>query len=163
VITFKLAEREVRLAHYNARKETHGDADIDAADLKFEVDMAMTEMEMFHPALQSALYDQTKADVAGASTTLLFPRLKPLAWEDAVAGGRVVVHHGLNGAGDMVLSNAVVDKFTITPREGGSVGLTFRVQFHPDEAQAGKLSTTFLGGTVRLSVEPPATSGDMYA
>lgn len=156
MITFKLKEREVRLVNYNARKEKHGDSDVDAADLKFEADVPMTDLGMFHPALQGALYDPTKADVAGASTALQFPRVKPIAWDDVVAGGKVVVHHGVNGAGDMTLSNAVVDKFVLEPREGGSVGLVFRVQFHPEnETQAGRLSTTLLGGTVRLTVEPP--------
>lgn len=152
---FKLTEREVRLAHYNARKEKHGDDDVDAADLKFEVDLPMTDLGMFHPNLESALYDREKLDAAGAHTELTFPRLEPIKWDETIAGGEVVVHYGLEGSGDMVLANATVDKFVLEPRQGGSVGVTFRVQFHPDELQAGRLATTLLGGTVRISITPP--------
>ncbi len=49
---FKFNEREVTLAHFNARKEKHGDEEVEAADLKFEVDVPMTDLGMLHPALQ---------------------------------------------------------------------------------------------------------------
>lgn len=152
---FKLTEREVRLSHYNARKEKHGEEDVDAADLKFEVDLPMTDLGMFHPKLEAALYDREKLDAAGAHTELTFPRLEPIKWDETIAGGGVWVHYGPTKDGDMLLANATVDKFVLEPRQGGSVGVTFRVQFHPDELQAGRLATTLLGGTVRLSVVPP--------
>lgn len=155
MIAFKLESREVTLAHYNARKEKHGDQDVDAADLKLRVDLPMTELAMFAPDLAASLYRQDEKDVAGAPTILRFPRLEPIRWDEAVAGGEVIVHYGISGDGDMALANAQVDKFVLGPREGGSVAVEFRVQFHPTEEQAGKLSTSLLGGTIRTTVKPP--------
>lgn len=152
-------EREVTLAHFNARKEKHGDEEIEAADLKFEVDVPMTDLGMLHAALQSVLYDPEKLDAGGASTSLRFPRLEPLKWAEEINGSEVVVHWGMTGDGDLVLAEAVVDKFVIAPREGGSVALTFRVQFRPTPDQAGALATTLLGERVRLSIRPQENQG----
>lgn len=154
-MNFALTERLVLLSHCNFRKERHGEDDVDAADLKFEVDLPMADLQMFHGALQGVLYDQEKPDVAGAFTVLRFPKLEPIRWSDSVEGGEVVVHYGMS---HMTLANARVDKFLLEARDGGTVALTFRVQFHPSEDQAGKLATSLLGTQVPITIRPPISA-----
>jgi hypothetical protein len=50
-------------------------------------------------------------------------------------------------------SDAKVNKFTLEPIAGGSVRLSFRVQVHPDEKQAGKLAS-FIQSEVEISLRP---------
>jgi hypothetical protein len=60
------------------------------------------------------------------------------------------------GVGKPVEFNeAKVNKFSIEPIAGGSVKLSFRVQVHPDEKQAGKLAS-FIQSEVDISLVPAA-------
>lgn len=154
---FSLKETTARVANYNARQEAHGDELVPAADIKLEVNLSNKELAMFHPALRSLLYerDEARLDLEEEDLSRLrFPALDyPLSWEGKVVGATVTFHNGVSERSHVVIKDATVGKFKIAPREGGSVRVTFSVQFRPDERQAGKLST--MTGQIPVSVVPP--------
>lgn len=158
---FELTNQQVRLANVNLRAELHGEDPKPAADLKIEAKLSNDALAQFHPTLKHFLYskDEEQPDLVSAQdnervTRLRMPKLGPLKWDTELVGARVVVHHGVNGKGDIDLEGCNVNSFTLTAEEGGTVAISFRAQAHPDEKQIGKLST-LIGKDVEISVEPP--------
>ena len=156
-MNFSLKETTARVANYNARQEAHGDELVSAADFKLEVDLANCELAMFHPTLRSLLYEREEGRLEledGELTRLRFPALGyPLDWSGKVVGATVTFHNGVSERSHVVLKDVTISKFKFTPSEGGSVKVTFSVQFRPDERQAGKLST--MTGAIPVSIVPP--------
>jgi len=163
-----LNEVTARLINVNPRPELHGEDKKPAADLKFHTLLPNSELAQFHPMLKAMLYvkDTDQADLVSQNdpehaTALRFPLLcrKALSWESEIVGGKVTIHHGISAKSHLVLDGAIVNEFRLEPLQGGTVGITFRVQIHPDEKTAGKLCM-LTGTDMTISVEPPAEEQD---
>lgn len=105
--------------------------------------------------LLHALYERTEAaepaqaSVEGVEPITELPnltgmgrRLHSFRWDLELTGYTLVVDWGRGGASNLVLSDAKVDGFTITPKEGGTVILKLKVEVNDvPEATFGKLAT----------------------
>ena len=140
----------LRLKKTNPRKEHHGEDLVQAIDLDLEWETVNTNLAMLSPALLGAFYcrdDQTEAqgEIDGVEQT--FPNLRlvklewPVRWDLELEGRNLVIHHGLGGRSDLVLSTCTVKKFRISCKEGGTVVIGFQVQANVDitEKIVGKL------------------------
>jgi len=165
---FTLTSRPAQFASFNPRSEKHGDESVPAADLKLVCNVAADALDAFDRGLRPLLFhkanavDDDLADQGSEAPNLRFgERLLPsLRWGAKLAGYRMQFHVGTTGDHDVEIEDCAVNKFEFSPKEGGTVVITFRVQCHPDEHQAGRLSM-LIGQQVDVSLTPPATGGDV--
>lgn len=143
---FELSKTVVTLSSVNPRTELHGDDHVQAADLFFEIDSSNDLLSMFHPSLRSCLF--SKDDVAGESdmfpdpnalTVYRFPKLEKFKWDQEYKRCELTVHYGVSGVSDIHLTDVQIDRFVITPKQGGTVTIRFRAKTKPDEASLGRL------------------------
>jgi hypothetical protein len=157
-----LTEANCRLLNVNPRPELHGEDKKAAADLKITTHLPNTELAQFHPNLKHLLYvkDSDRPDLVSQAdpehaTMLRFPQLlAPLKWQGEIVGAAITVHRGISAKSDLKIEGCLVNEFRLEPMEGGSVAVTFRVQFHPDEKTIGRLCM-LTGTDVVVSVAPP--------
>lgn len=159
-VVFEITEGAVKLAHKNERLEKHGTEDRLACDLTFTWDTDNGALAMFAPSLKSALYEKQSVqgelvDDPSHLTHLKFAALGALKWDAGEITGAKLIFHGATGErSNMVIEGAKVNKYSLTPKEGGTVEIQFRAQVYPDEKQSGKLSKFLTQGLVTLSVVP---------
>ncbi len=145
-IEFK--EQKCLLSNVNVRSEVHGEDREPAGDLKIEVDVDAGTLAEFDPALRGLLYyfdegrERDLADQArsGEPIDLRMPHLEyPLRWGEEMLGARCRIK--VPGAkSDVGLDPVNVNNWTIEPREGGTISLSFRVQCHPSAKDFGALA-----------------------
>lgn len=139
------------LVSVTARAEVHGDEREPASDVGLRADLPNDVLSIFHPSLKSALYhlddarpkdlaDQGAAHQPGFLPHLRFPNLgAPLGWDDEIPNARVTIKRK-GERGEVILTPAKVNKFAFEPKDGGTITLSLRVQYKPDERQAGRLA-----------------------
>lgn len=148
---------DVTLTHVNFRKELHGDEHVQAVDLNMSVDVPNTRLDDFQPGLRQALYwnsaaDQGQVDLDGVDATLpnlRFPRLNSGKFaigdkKNKLAGYELFVDYGLgDDRSNMVFDCCKVVKIAIETKEGGTVHLSWQVQYSGDrldQETCGKLA-----------------------
>lgn len=163
---FNLDSKTVKLTSFNPRAELHGEDQKPAADLTLQAKLANDCLAEFHPTLKSLLYmkDEEQKDLVSDAdphhmTRRRFTKMGDFKWDDEIVGAEVTVHYGTGGKSDIKLGGCLVNGFKFSPEEGGTVVLTFRVQCHPDEKQAGKLCM-LVGNEVPMTVTPPEPGED---
>lgn len=148
---------DVTLTHVNFRKELHGDDHVQAADLTMAVDVPNTLLDTILPGLREALYCNQDAaagqgEIEGVEATLpnlRFPRLNggKFALDDKknkLAGYKLFIDYGLGDErSNMVFDCCKVVKRAIETKEGGTVHLSWQVQYSGDrldQETCGKLA-----------------------
>lgn len=148
---------DVSLTHVNFRKELHGDDHVQAVDLNMAVDVPNTLLDTIVPGLREALYwnQDTAAgqgEIDGMESTLpnlRFPRLNGgrFALDDKknkLAGFELFIDYGLGDErSNMVFDCCKVVKRAIETKEGGTVHMTWQVQYSGDrldQETCGKLA-----------------------
>jgi hypothetical protein len=158
---FSLNEAKAKLSSLNLRAELHGEDKHPAADLGIEASVSNDILSELHPSLKSAFFK--KADEAQGEliedpshlTALKFPNIgQPLKWDQEFQGYETIVHFGIGGPSDVVLRDCKVDSFKIECKEGGTVGIKFRIQAHPSQEQVGKLYE-LIQSEIDLTLLPP--------
>jgi hypothetical protein len=157
-IMFSLKEQKAKLNHINGREEKN--VEEIAFDLKVYVEMHNTCLNMFHDHLLDAFYkidpEQAQQDFDDIEkhhkTMLKFLKLPTVAWGHEMVGCQVTIDYGISG---LTLNDCKVNSFKFDLKEGGSVGLTFRISAHPNEDDIGKLYS-LLKQEITLSINPPA-------
>jgi len=140
--------QKMLLVSVNARSELHGEEREPAGDIGLEVDLSNDVLGNFHSSLKETLYcfddaksdliDQTKRKEEGYLPHLRFAKLGPLKWEDEVDNVSVSIR--VDSKRTITLAPAKINKFFVTPKDGGTVTLEMRIQAHPDEKAFGALS-----------------------
>ena len=145
------ANQKMLIASVNARAEVHGQEREPAGDVGLDAQLPNDVLNVFDPALKGLLYqfdkarerdlaDQGRAHDVGFAPDLRLPKLgTPLKWTDEIAWAKVTIRVP-GETKEVVLQPAKVNDFKITPLEGGMVEFHMRVQYHPEEKQAGKLA-----------------------
>lgn len=148
---------DVTLTHVNFRKELHGDDHVQAVDLNMSVDVPNTLLDTIQPGLREALYHNASAEtgqeeIEGVEATLpnlRFPRLNggKFALDDKknkLAGYELFIDYGLGDErSNMVFDCCKVVKRVIETKEGGTVHLSWQVQYSGDrldQETCGKLA-----------------------
>lgn len=141
---FSLNRTDVKLLHVNARAEKHGDDNVLSLDLKMEFKGENKFLDDFAPGLREALYwkkedGQVGELFGGFRPNLRFPDVAPIKWTHEYAGYSLEIESGIDDDSHILLDGCEVNNFSFQCEEGGTVVITFRVQCHPDEEQAGHL------------------------
>lgn len=156
-----------KLNSVNLRSEVHGEKHVPAVDLSFTQDVPNTVLSYFDGALLSALYYCSAASsgqkiidgVDQVLPNLRFPKLGlPLKWDDSGKGYALEIDYGLGpNESNIELDLCTVGEFRITPREGGTVEIKFRVQASGEqltEKVFGKLAS-LIQQEVKIKLLPP--------
>ncbi len=142
-----------RLNSVNVRSEKHGPELVPAVDLKLSIDSSNAILHKFHPDLLASLYfkaqendEQNELDGIEPVTNLpnlKFPRMgDPIKWDLVGAGYTLAIDFGLGGDSNLMMYGCQINNFGISPKEGGTVEIVFRVQISEiDEHIIGKLAT----------------------
>lgn len=164
-----------KLASVNVRAEKHGpDELVPAVDLKLTVEQSNGCLAYFHGSLRDALYynadpaagDQPPLEGMAHSVTpnLRFAHLAlPLKWDTEHTGYTLTIDHGIGGASNVELADCTVGKFSLEPKEGGTVVVTFTVSASGDalpEKVLGKLASLAQRDIQILLLGPEAASAE---
>lgn len=142
------------LTNLSPRVEVHGDEEKRAADLAFSLTTSNLYLDMLAPGLRAALYTHAPGatqDMIDSEllTKLRYPLMDAFRWMIALENAAVDI------ASNVMLRECKVNKVRISPLEGGSVEVAFRVQCYPSQDEAGTLYM-LQRQEVRLSIIPEA-------
>lgn len=163
---FTLQDQVCLFAHFNARAENNGEEKVPASDLKFSVVMPNAIMDTFENKLRDAFYRKPKGDeVAGdladqaeapkdGMVKLRFPQLGDLPWARDYPGYALRIHFGIENADPIEVKGCTLKGIKFSPKDGGSVGISFTATCKPTEEQAGRLYG-LMGREVTIDLVPP--------
>lgn len=166
---FELHRKAAKIVSVNLRAEKHGEDTQPAADIKMSSNLDAHAIDAFDPSLRTWLFgkgpdaDNDLADQAHDAPNLRQPRIAPqYDWVPRYAGYELTIHDlGISQAGgELRIGACEFNKIRFAPQEGGTVIVSWRLQFHPTEAQAGKLST-LIQETVDVSLLAPEGAAEV--
>ena len=159
---FHLSKANAKITSLNPRAEKHGDDNVPACDVGFELNAHSSVLDYFDTSYRPFLFRD--ADQAGDQQTVLpgenltalaKPKLKPLHLDEDFPGYTLRIGNGLDAVGkDMVLSGANLSSFKFKAIDGGSVEIRFSVACHPNADECGALYER-IQEVVELTLEPP--------
>ena len=152
MFAFELSKATATLESVNLRTEKNGPDKIPAADLKISAAQDADVLAHFSPTLKAFLFHtEGTLDLAGGMALRDSHMVFPLSRDEEMTGATVEIGYG---PGDpMVFADAKLNAFRLTPMDGGSVIVGFRVQCRPTPDQVAKLYTLQETG-IELSVIP---------
>ena len=175
-MAFEIEEfTNAKLTNVNVRSEKHGPDQLNpATDLFFKIDAPNSILSQFDGHLLSAIYHRSAAAAGDGAQQALdgieqvsdlpnlrFPSMRPIEWGWDLDGYTLTIGHGLGGASDIPLTDCKVDRFKLTPREGGTVEVKFRVRCsnHLTEKAMGKLAL-LVQNEVPIMLTAPEVAGE---
>lgn len=145
-MSFERSRELMELVHLNIRREVHGDERVNGIDIRFRVDLTNDVLAEFSPTLKTTLYareETPQGDFDPDSvpyTVVKNPQMGTIKWDAKYDCARAVVHHGIDGRNDIAFALAKVNKFSILPKNGGTLTCEFRVQVSdPDDMDIARL------------------------
>lgn len=140
------------LENVNLRTEKAGAEKVPAADLKITAAQSADVLAHFSPTLKTFLFHtEGTLDLAGGFALRDAHLVYPLSRDEEMTGATVKVGFGVGDP--MVFDDAKVNAFRLTPMDGGSVVVGFRVQCRPTPEQVAKLYTLQETG-IEFTLEP---------
>lgn len=152
MMQLELDNATATLESVNLRTEKCGPDKVPAADLKITAPQTADVLAHFSPTLKNFLFHtEGTLDLAGGFELRDRHMVFPLARDEEMTGATVRIGYGPGEP--MAFEDAKVNAFKLTPMEGGSVIVGFRVQCRPTPDQVAKLYTLQETG-IELSLEP---------
>jgi len=142
LMSFDLTKEKLQLANVNVRLEKHGDENVNAYDLKFTGNYPNAILLKLNPALRDVFYTTAQQGDLDEDffPQLRFPALGAQSWDLEIQRTVLRLHDIDDDAHDLVISDGKTNKFQFEMLEGGTVKLSFRVQFSKlDEDDVAKL------------------------
>lgn len=160
------------LASVNARSEVHGENREPAGDIKLSVHIPNDILDDLRPGLkaehyvydaarvgQGDLVDEARKNEPGyLPHTKKPPMVFPIKIDDEMAGAKITIKE-IGAADGIELQPVKVNDVGFEPMDGGTVKLTLRVQYHPDEKAAGKLAM-LVQHDVEVTIEAEPQQGN---
>ena len=148
------------LTSVTPRTETHGDEKVFAISLGLKLTGANTLLDKLSPTLRTTLYKAVEGQdgLPGIeeSTPLLRTRgIDMVNLAGTLEGWTITVDHGIDEHDPITLGGAKVDKFRVSPNEGGSVELLFRVGSNDIDATEAGLLCSHLSQEIMITLKAP--------
>lgn len=155
----ELSKQSVTIAHVNSRLQMHGDEEVLAVDIKMSADMSNKMLDELSPGLRVALYSGgAQADVEEDHLSQVrFPQMPHVDWGDGLEEAEFTIHGGRGG--ETLKFSADVNNLRLTPKDGGTVAVSFRAQILPSPEEVGTI-TGMLGQKVKVSVKAAEVPDD---
>ena len=152
MLELELNNATATLENVNLRTEKAGPDKVPAADLKVTCARDSGVLAHFSPTLRGFLFDENGPKDLAEGVQVRDPHLGyPLSRDEEMTGATVSIGYGVKQP--MRFEDAKVNAFKITPMDGGSVILGFRIQCRPTPEQVGKLYQLQESG-IELTIEP---------
>ncbi|MGO1069286.1 hypothetical protein [Lysobacter sp. CA199] len=159
---FSLEDMPAKVSSFNPRAEKHGDDNVPAGDIKFEVNAHSSILDHFHKGLRKFLFCKPRVgDQPGLPfkdnddlTALNIPSLKPLRLDEDFTGYELQVTTGLETSERITLKGVKLSNFAFEAINGGAVKMSFSASAHPDDKQAGRLYL-LIQNEVDITLIPP--------
>jgi hypothetical protein len=150
------------------RSELHGDDKAPAISLDFTVEAANTILDRLSDTLRGALYTRPDGQSALPGVEDTTPLLRALCMESiAVAGSfegwTLNVDHGIDEGEPITFGGVKVDKFRVSPKQGGTVELHFRCGTSDIDAESLGLIGMKLGQDLSITLLAPKVAGEPKA
>jgi hypothetical protein len=153
---FTLDKKTCKLLSVNARAEKHGKERVPAYDLKLAIDLPNTVLDHFHAKLNGFFFklsDQMDIEGEDREIELVFPQLEsPFNFNAEFISPEVIIEYGIDSISAINMGECIVNKFKFYPKEGGTVGVGFRVIAHPSEDDVGKICS-FIQRELELTIK----------
>lgn len=161
---FSLEGQTIKIKSFNPRAEQHGAEKVPAADIGIELAAPNYMLSEFGQQLRDSLYwnsgEQPNQgeliEPAVDKPNLRTPELKgPFKLNTEIVGADVTIDWGIGGKSNIELGDCEVNNFSVDPKEGGTVEISFRIQCHPSESDAGKLCG-LVQQEAKMTLSPPS-------
>lgn len=156
---------EVHVSSVTNRQETHGEEKVPAVSIGFELTTANTVLDQIDPTLRHALYkaidgqDQLPG-IEPATPVLRCNSVERVTLPTKHEGWTVQVDDSFDESDPMTFGECKVDKFSIEPKQGGSIVLRFRVGTSDIDAERlGKMGM-HNGQSLWITVRAPKVKPD---
>lgn len=163
---FALVKERCTLKSLNIRAEKHGDEDIPAVDIDFSLTTSNSILKKLDARLLPLLYTHDKQmDIQDEfMRKLQFPLLGVLSWGLELLRMRLEVHDVESDANNVVMAGGKLKKVKINAKDGGTVEVSFQVQFSKaDMDDAAKLARVLMHDVpVTLHQEAAAEEPDNF-
>lgn len=142
---FELDNQMAKLNSVNPRAEKHGTDNEMAADFGFTIKVSNDILSEFHPKLKSSFYEKEDSPQEEIEQDInhlpqaKFPNIGDIKWGGSLGDYDFVFHHGIGGKSDIEMADCVVDKFTFSMADGGTVAVSFKVSGYPKSIDLGKI------------------------
>lgn len=148
----ELAKQSVKIANVNSRLEVHGDEEVLAVDVKMSADVSNKMLDELSPGLRASLYSGgAQQDIeTDHLDTVRFPQVPHIDWGAGLEECEFTIH-GSKGSETLKFS-ADVNNLRLSPKDGGTVAISFRAQILPSPDEVG-IITGMLGQKVKVSVK----------
>jgi hypothetical protein len=90
-------------------------------------------------------------------TALRYPQIKRLKWDYECEGYHLSLDYGLGEKSAIRLNEVKIDRFVFVPQNGGTVEITFRITYHPDVKDVGKIGELLMK-EIGVKLTPPEAS-----
>lgn len=156
---------EVHVASVTNRQETHGEEKVPAVSIGFELTTANTVLDQIDPTLRHALYKAVEGQeqlpgIEPATPVLRCNSVERVTLPTRHEGWTVQVDDGIDETDPMTFGECKVDKFSVEPKQGGSIVLRFRVGTSDIDAERlGKLGM-HNGQSLWITVRAPKVKDD---
>lgn len=157
---------ESKLASITNRAEKHGDEEVPAVSLGFEIEAANNILDSIDPALRHALYVAVEAQeeipgIEPSTPVLRCNSIDRVALTTKHEGWTLTVDDGIDDTQALAFGGCKIDKLSVEPRQGGKVVLRLRVGTRDISAlKLGKIGM-HIGQSVWIMVRPPAAPADV--
>ena len=153
MLALEIVSPSATLESLNLRTEKCGPDKVPAADMKISFPTSADVLAHFHPDLKNSMFTTGPKDLLGDTGLAVRDNHMqfPIGRDEEMTGATVKIGYGVGEP--MVFQEAKVNSFRLTPQDGGSVVVAFRVQCRPSPEQVAKLYTLQETG-VELTLEP---------
>lgn len=157
---FELTNTTATLTSVTPRTEVHGEEKVFAISLGLKIEGPNTLLDRLSPTLRTTLYRAAEGqpDLPGieASTPMLRTRgIETLHLAGSLEGWTLEVDHGIDESAPIMLGGCKVDKFRVTPKEGGSIELLLRIGSNDIDATEAGLLCSHLSQEVSITLTAP--------
>lgn len=167
---------EATLTSVTNRSELHGDDKVPAISLGFTIEAANTILDRLDKTLREALYTRATGQdgLPGVEETLPLLRttcMDSISVSGSFDGWTLQVDHGIDEGEPITFGGCRVDKFRVSPKQGGTVELHFRVGTSDIDAESlgligmklgQDLSITLLAPKVAAEPKPQDGGGELF-
>lgn len=161
---FSLDNHTIKVTSISLNAENHGkESHATGMTLSFKTNVDSNALDAFDKKLKTTLFRKQKAgdqlDIERSNEGLVavqFPKLSPFAWVEEFPGYEAQI--GASGMGlvePIQIVDATLKAITFRALEGGSVELSAKLYFNPDEDEIGPLAR-LMKEEAELTLTPPA-------
>jgi len=163
-------KHEAVISNVNLRREKHGKEGKTGIDISIQLKASNSALDMLEKGLKESLFRKAAkgeqldlVDGENALVALKFPTLQPLKFEGEYSGYEMLIDGLLDGTEQIALIDVKLKDFTISPIEGGSVGLAFKAQLQIEPDELPDIVDAWNNEGIRLSLIPGAQQEERKA